>query len=77
MLYFWIAPLPTYYREKTLTIIEGKLLNYILIVISNYKKYYFLYIDSGGTISLISKSYMSNLKSFALSITIGEPHVIA
>lgn len=31
----------------------------------------------GGIISLISTSYISNLKSFALIITIGEPHVIA
>jgi hypothetical protein len=32
--------------------------------------------DEGGIISLTSTSYISNLKSFALRITIGEPHVI-
>ena len=32
--------------------------------------------DEGGIISLTSTSYISNLKSFDLRITIGEPHVI-
>jgi hypothetical protein len=34
-------------------------------------------VEEGGIISLISISYMSNLKSFALRITIGDPHLIA
>ena len=64
--------------------ILSNIYNHALLLSSSFacniqiiKIYYLLYIYCGGTISLISRSYMSNLKSFALSITIGEPHVIA
>ena len=41
--------------------------------------YLFIYLsrwEEGGIIALTSTSYISNLKSFALIITIGESHVI-